>query len=81
MDYAWGMSDALTDTHRFTFTYKFGRVSEREREKKRKPYIESMPEKEELKGIEERKPDFIDQPQRPRREVPENRKSAPGWIY
>lgn len=81
MDYAWAMTDALSDAHRFTFTYKFGRVSDREREKKRKPYIESMPEKEDLKGIDERKPDFIDQPQRPRREVPENRKSAPGWIY
>lgn len=81
MDYAWAMTDSLSDAHRFTFTYKFGKVSEREREKKRKPYIESMPEKEELKGIDERKPDFIDQPRRPRREVPENRKSAPGWIY
>lgn len=81
MDYAWGMTDSLSDTHRFTFSYKFGRVSEREREKKRKPFIESMPEKEDLKGIDERKPDFIDQPARPRREVPENRKSAPGWIY
>ncbi len=40
-----------------------------------------MPEREDLKGIDERKPDMIDQPARPRREVPENRKSAPGWIY
>lgn len=81
MDYAWGMTDSLSDTHRFTFTYKFGRVSERDREKKRKPFIESMPEREDLKNIDERKPDMIDQPARPRREVPENRKSAPGWIY
>lgn len=81
MDYSWGMSDSLADTHRFTFTYKFGRLSERDREKKRKPFIESMPEKEDLKGLDERKPDFIDQPRRPRREVPENRKAAPGWIY
>lgn len=81
MDYAWGMADSLSDTHRFTFTYRFGKVSDREREKKRKPFIESMPEKEDLKGIDERKPDMIDQPRRPRREVPENRKSAPGWIY
>lgn len=81
LDYAWGMTSDISDTHRFSFTYRFGRVSTREREKKRKPFIESMPEKEELQGLEERKPDFIDQPQRPRREVPENRKSAPGWIY
>ena len=43
--------------------------------------LESMPEREDLKGVEEKKPDLIDQPQRPRREVPENRRGAPGWIY
>ncbi len=81
MDYAWGMTDTLSDSHRFTFTWRFGRVPEREREKKRKPYIESMPEREDLKGQEQKKPETFDVPQRPRREVPENRKVAPGWIY
>lgn len=81
VDYAWGMTDSLSDTHRFAFIWRFGRVPEREREKKRKPFIESMPERDELKGMEDKKPDFIDQPARPRREVPENRRLAPGWIY
>ncbi|MBI3297523.1 MAG: PorV/PorQ family protein [Elusimicrobia bacterium] len=81
VDYAWNMTDALSNTHRFAFTWRFGRVPDRDREKRRKPFIESMPEREDLKGIEEKKPDLIDQPQRPRREVPENRRGAPGWIY
>lgn len=81
IDYSWAMTDALSDTHRFAFTWRFGRVPDRLREKKRKPFIESMPEREDLKGQDERKPDLIDQPQRPRREVPENRRGAPGWIY
>ncbi|MDE2292923.1 MAG: PorV/PorQ family protein [Elusimicrobia bacterium] len=82
MDYAWGMSSDLTDTHRFSFTWRFGRVSQRERERTRKPYIESMPDQPPLKTIEQEKPDMLDQPVHPRSEAaPSQGKSVPGWIY
>lgn len=79
--YAWGMQSALSDVHRFSITYRFGHVPGYKRQFQRRPYIESMPEREELKNLEEEKPRELDPPRRPRRQVPESRRGAPGWIY
>ncbi|HBL19125.1 MAG: hypothetical protein A2X36_01700 [Elusimicrobia bacterium GWA2_69_24] len=81
IDYAWGMTSALSDTHRFSLTWRFGRVSQPKREMKRKPFIESMPEREDLLDIEERRPEYLTPPQRPKAAPSEERRRAPGWIY
>lgn len=80
LDYAWAVSDALTDTHRFNFTYRFGRVTRMKREEPRRPFIESVPEGQDLKGMEGERPQSFDPPRRPR---PAGRPGggAPGWIY
>ncbi|MFH1724143.1 MAG: PorV/PorQ family protein [Elusimicrobiota bacterium] len=81
IDYAWGMTETFSDTHRIGFTYRFGWVSARQRESRRRPFIESMPEREELEDIEEEVPRTLEPARRPRRRVPEKRRTAPGWIY
>ena len=81
IDYAWGMNDSLGDEHRISVTVRFGTVPVREREKARRPYIESVPEREQLKEIEREKPATMDRPPTPRHTAPESPKGAPGWIY
>ncbi|MFA5139465.1 MAG: PorV/PorQ family protein [Elusimicrobiota bacterium] len=82
IDYAWALSETMNDIHRFGLTYRFGRVPLRRREERRRPYIESMPEREDLQDIEERVPRSFDKPEEPRRNPPDREKTvAPGWIY
>lgn len=81
IDYAWLMGDSgLSDSHRFTLTYRFGGVTPSARGRQRRPFIETVPEREQLRGIEAEKP-IIDAPApRPRR--PRERSTGiPGWIY
>ncbi|MBI4425594.1 MAG: PorV/PorQ family protein [Elusimicrobia bacterium] len=80
IDYAWGYSPDLGDSHRFSFTFRFGKVPVREREKPRRPFIESVPDREELPERGEERPQTYDRKERPRRRSPDP-KSAPGWIY
>ncbi|MBI5203167.1 MAG: PorV/PorQ family protein [Elusimicrobia bacterium] len=80
IDYAWAFNDSQGDAHRFSFTFRFGAVPVREREKARRPFIESVPEKDELPERGDEKPSTYDQPSRPRRSAPEPQ-GAPGWIY
>ncbi|MFA6028963.1 MAG: PorV/PorQ family protein [Elusimicrobiota bacterium] len=80
-DYAWALSEALGDVHRFSVTWRFGRVSQRKREVAPRPFIESMPEREDIREIEKKTPEVIeDRPRRPRRTISDN-DVAPGWIY
>jgi hypothetical protein len=79
--YSWGMQDSLSDVHRISITYRFGKVPGYKREFKRRPYIESMPEREELRDIEDKTPRELDPPRRPRRQAPDSQRLAPGWIY
>lgn len=81
LDYAWGMNEDLGDAHRFSFTFRFGAVPVREREKARRPFIESVPDREEVPEFEQQRPSTYDQPQRPRRSSPQPQGGAPGWIY
>ncbi len=79
LDYAWAMSRHLGDMHRFSFGFRFGRVPLKEREKGRRRVIESVPEHEPLKGLEQRKPE---PPEMPRREFKMERSDGvPDWIY
>jgi len=78
--YAWGLQAALSDVHRISVTYRFGKVPGYKREFRRRPYIESMPEREELQDIESEKPQDLAPARRPRR-TPERKQTAPGWIY
>jgi hypothetical protein len=80
-DYAWGLTSELSDTHRFSVTYRFGRVSAQRREKKKRPFIERMPDRDELRGIEEATPVQVDPPKRRPRRRPRRERVAPGWIY
>ena len=80
LDYGWTMNSQLGDAHRFSVTFRFGAVPVREREKARRPRIESMPEREEIKELEQEQPSTYDQPRRPPQTSPE-RKGVPGWIY
>ena len=82
IDYAWAQGGDMGDSHRFSFTFRFGDVPVREREKARRPVIENMPEREELKEMEERQPATYDKPRTPPpHAAPEEHKGAPGWIY
>ncbi len=80
VDYAWALTEAMGDLHRVGLSWRFGKVEVRTREEQRRPFIESMPEQEGLKELEEKTPEDI--PFKPRRPSPEKRRpSAPGWIY
>ena len=81
IDYAWALASDLGNAHRFAFTYRFGRVTSAKREKKKRPFIERMPDREELRGIEERRPVPVDPPKRRPRRQPRRERIAPGWIY
>ncbi|MBI4345699.1 MAG: PorV/PorQ family protein [Elusimicrobia bacterium] len=80
LDYGWNMQDAFGDAHRFSFTFRFGQLAVREREKPRRPFIESVPDQDELPERGDDRPSTYDQPQRPRRRAPDPQ-GAPGWIY
>jgi hypothetical protein len=81
IDYAWVSSDGLSDSHRFTVSYRFGGVAPSVRGRPRRPYIESMPDKESLRHIDEKAP--VPEPTRRPRPIPrdERPQGAPGWIY
>ncbi len=80
IDYAWVNSGALSDSHRFTISYRFGGVTPAVRGRPRRPYIEALPEKEQ-RDIDEETPPAPPAP-RPR---PASREEHPGgvsgWIY
>lgn len=81
LDYAWGLGKTLSDQHRVTFAYRFGGVTPLERGRRRRPYIESVPEREQLRGIEDRRPQLGEPPPRPRAAPREKPAGVPGWIY
>lgn len=79
IDYAWALGGDLGATHRFTFTYRFGGVPPSRRARARRPFIESVPERDQLRDLPERQPD-VEPAARPR--VPRERSGGvPGWIY
>jgi hypothetical protein len=79
LDYAWAMGGELGATHRFTFTWRFGGVPPSQRARSRRPFIESVPERDQLRDLPERQPE-IEPAVRPR--VPRERGTGvPGWIY
>lgn len=80
LDYAWVMGNGLNDSHRFTVSYRFGGVTPAARARQRRPYIETIPEKEKLRDISERAP--VPEPApRPRASPRERSGGVPGWIY
>ncbi len=81
IDYAWAMADAFSDAHRFSFTWRFGKKTVEARESRRRPFIESMPEREDLRNIEDEVPRELGSPRRPRRVPRDRRHAVPGWIY
>ena len=80
IDYTWGLNQDLGDAHRLGFTFRFGAVPVREREKARRPFIESVQDRPEIRELEQEKPRTYDQPRRlrPKSTDPQG---APGWIY
>ena len=77
IDYAWGMSQTMNDTHHVTVSFRFGAVTTAKRERARKPRIEFVPEREELKGIENATPVI----EKPGQTFPGDKNQAlPGWI-
>ena len=81
LDYAWGLGRALSDQHRITVSYRFGGVPPSQRGRQRRPFIESIPERERLRGIEDRQPEFIEPRPKPRAVPRERNVGVPGWIY
>lgn len=78
-DYAWGLAESLSDTHRFTISYRFGGVTPAARNRQRRPFIELAPEKGQLEDGEEAAP-ASEAP--PRRGLQRERSDGiPGWIY
>ena len=80
-DYAWGLAKALSDQHRMTVSYRFGGVPPSQRGRQRRPFIESVPERDQLRNIEDRQPQFNDPAPRPRAVPRERSTGVPGWIY
>lgn len=80
-DYAWGLAKSLSDQHRMTVSYRFGGVPPSQRGRQRRPFIESVPERDQLRNIEDRQPQFTDPPPRPRAVPRERTTGVPGWIY
>lgn len=81
LDYAWGLSKTISDQHRITVSYRFGGVPPSQRGRQRRPFIESIPERDQLRGIEDKQPQFTDPPPRPRAVPRERNSGVPGWIY
>lgn len=84
IDYAWAMSSGLNDTHRFTFTYRFGGVAPARRARQRRPFIDAdtLPDRDRIREtIDDRQP--REEPVRRPRPVPREERPAgvPGWIY
>lgn len=81
LDYAWGLGKALSDQHRITVSYRFAGVTPSQRGRQRRPFIESIPERDQLRGIEDRQPEFSEPRPRPRAVPRERGTGVPGWIY
>lgn len=78
LDYAWALGNVLSSSHRVTMTYRFGGMPKAQRARTRRTYVEPA---EPMRGIEQRRPQVVDPPARPR-EVPRERtQGVPGWIY
>ncbi|MDX6770599.1 MAG: PorV/PorQ family protein [Elusimicrobiota bacterium] len=79
LDYGWALGGDMGATHRFTVTYRFGGVPPSQRARSRRPFIESVPERDQLRDLPERQPE-VEPAVRPR--VPRDRSGGvPGWIY
>lgn len=81
-DYAWSMSRALGDSHRFTISYRFGGVAPSARARQRQPFIQSAPEHEKFENLQDKTPAAVEPPPKPRASPRRERQiGAPGWIY
>ena len=81
LDYAWGLGRTLSDQHRITVSYRFGGVPPSQRGRQRRPFIESVPERDQLRNIEDKQPQFTDPPPRTRAVPREKAPGVSGWIY
>lgn len=82
LDYAWAMSRSLSDSHRFTITYRFGGVAPSARATYRQPFIERAPEHEPIENLDEQRPDAYEPAPKPRATPrQESTQGVPGWIY
>jgi len=86
IDYAWCMGqNSLSDTHRFTFSWRFGGVAPAVRSRNRRPFIQAVPGRErvrEERNLDEAVPQRSEPPPRPRPRPRQERPSGvPGWIY
>lgn len=81
LDYAWGLGRTLSDQHRITVSYRFGGVPPSQRGRQRRPFIESVPERDQLRNIEDQQPQFTEPAPRPRAVPRERTTGVPGWIY
>lgn len=83
LDYAWGLAKSLSDQHRITVSYRFGGVPPSQRGRQRRPFIESVPERDRLRErqLEDQQPRFSEPPPRPRAVPRERSSGVPGWIY
>ncbi|OGR96920.1 MAG: hypothetical protein A2V88_11540, partial [Elusimicrobia bacterium RBG_16_66_12] len=78
-DYAWALGDSFGNAHRFTVTYRFGGVPPSVRGRQRRPFIEAAPEREQIRGLEDKRIES-DSP-RPRAAPRDRPQGVPGWIY
>jgi hypothetical protein len=81
LDYAWALGKTLSDQHRITVSWRFGGVPPSQRGRQRRPFIESVPERDQLRNIEDKQPQFTEPPPRPRAVPREKTPGVQGWIY
>ncbi len=81
LDYAWGLGKTLSDSHRITVSYRFGAVTPSARGRQSRPFMESIPERDQLRNSENPQPRFIEPLPRARTVPIEKPAGVPGWIY
>ncbi len=83
IDYAFGYSQGVNDSHRFTVTWRFGGVNPAVRGKNRKPFMEEAPEREAepVESMDQKRP--TSEPAPSPRSTPHEAptQGVPGWIY
>jgi hypothetical protein len=79
-DYAYDLGDLLGNAQRVTLSYRFGGVAPSARARRRRPYMQTDPDHEEMPDLEKKRPVSDDAPQ-PRAEPSERSEGAPGWVY
>jgi len=83
IDYAWGSSEGLNDTQRFTVTWRFGGVNPTVRGRASRPFMQEAPEHESepVENMNQQRPATEQTAPRGEPRQAPSQQGVPGWIY